>query len=154
MNYEATILKQATSILGLTLLLGACTKSEDKPLPAAQPPTHATPCDLNKDACSVDTRWGKMRVTLTPKPVPMLKPLTVEARFDQASAVNATVDLNGASMEMGLNTTRLKRTDDKALGGELIIPICLTGSMRWRLKVQLTDGEHKESASFEFVAPG
>ena len=152
MSRRAITLAPVMATLALTLLMGSCSKNDGNP--ASTRMSESTPCDLNIRPCEVKTLWGKMVVSLAPKPLPLLRPILIEARFEHPNGTNAMVELSGAEMDMGPNTTLLQRADGLIRRGALVIPICLTGSMRWRLSVHLTEGARSETAHFEVVTPG
>lgn len=139
------------AMLAVVLALGGC---ESKPAvaPSAAPPAAASACDLNQQRCSAPTRWGELTLELSPRPLPVLKPIAIAARLPGAAgAISAS--LEGVEMDMGPNIVALQRGDAGHWRGELSIPICLTGRMKWRLGLKITDGNASQTVSFVFEAP-
>lgn len=110
-------------------------------------------CNLSVASCSVPSRWGPLNIDLSPRPVPVLQPITFKLRFDNNAVANAWVDLNGVDMDMGPNRAKLQALDEKTLIGQITIPICLTGTMRWQLNLHLDEGRHSETIRLTFSAP-
>lgn len=137
------------SLAGTILLASGC----DSPLAVAPKPAPVVSCDLNAEACEAITPWGKAQLTLSPRPVPVLKPIELTLRFALPVGAQGTVDLTGADMEMGTTTTELVRIDAQTLRSSLVIPVCLTGSMQWRLRVNLSNGPQVAGLDFAFMAP-
>ena len=94
-----------------------------------------------------------MSIDLSPRPVPVLRPITINVRFDNKTAATAWLDLKGVDMDMGLNRAKLQAQDGKTLQGQITIPICLTGTMRWQLELHLDEGPQSETIGFNFSAP-
>lgn len=134
--------------LVITLLTAAC----ERPAPGA-PSLPASACDLNRGPCSLPTHWGPLRLELSPRPLPVLQPILIDARFDAANDAIINASLEGVEMDMGPNLVALERLDDRRLAGRLSIPICLTGRMKWRLALRIKDGRQAQTADFVFEAP-
>ena len=135
--------------LALALLCAGCDATV--PTSSSLPPT--TGCDLNRERCTADTRWGALNLELSPRPLPVLNPIAIEVRFDRAYASEVSAQLDGVEMDMGLNLATLQRVDGQTLRGQLIIPVCLTGTMKWRLRLIIKDGAQEQNADFSFEAP-
>jgi len=125
---------------------------------SAKPPppvtgSAAAPCDLNRSACEGNSSWGTYSIALSPQPVAVLTPVVVRLRFAAPNKAEATVDLAGAEMDMGPNLVRLQRVDASTRQGQMVIPMCLTGPMRWRLTLTLREGSRSESMTYDFIAP-
>lgn len=96
-------------------------------------------CDLNLGPCVVDLAMGRgLEVSLSPRPIPVMKPaeLAVATRGFDAPAT-AEVLLTGVAMDMGFHRTVLRRISERRLGGETIIPVCVTGTMEWQLDLRI-----------------
>lgn len=136
-------------MLALALLGAGCNPT----VPSSDAPPTATGCDLNRERCTAATRWGALNIELAPRPLPVLDPIAIEVRFDRANATQVSAQLDGVDMDMGPNLTKLQRVDDQTLRGQLFIPICLTGTMKWRLRLSIRDGAQEQTADFSFEAP-
>lgn len=142
--------RYAILLSGIGLLI-ACDRSDNSRPPPAS--SAASSCDLNHASCEVPTNWGTATVTLSPKPVPVLQPITVELHLASPAPVEVQASLNGVDMDMGPNITRLQRAGANLWHGQMTVPICLTGTMRWQLSIDLRDGARNESVAFGFTAP-
>ena len=122
-------------------------------------------CDLNVSACTVTLANGRSgQLEILPRPIPAAQPLQVIWRESSspagsgnpggpAEALPATVDLQfeGIDMDMGFNRARLTRQADDSYAGNAMLPVCTTGSMRWRARIER--GAQRDAASIEFIAP-
>lgn len=135
--------------LALVLLGAGC----DPTAPTGSSPLASTGCDLNRERCTADTRWGTLQLELSPRPLPVLNPIAIEVRFDRANQTTISAQLDGVDMDMGPNLATLQRVDGQTLRGRLMIPICLTGTMKWRLRLVIRDGTREQTTDFSFAAP-
>ena len=110
-------------------------------------------CDLNATACNLTSRWGPLKLELTPRPLPTLRPITVRLTGADHGEIAATARLDGLDMDMGPNVVQLRRVEAGPMEGQLTIPVCLTGTMKWQLTLQLKDPRGEESFRFDFEAP-
>ena len=115
--------------------------------------TRTAACDLNQSPCVVDSRWGKVHIEVSPRPIPVLTPINVTLKTPHAASIRGALTLNGTEMDMGPNNAALKYIAPETLQGQATIPICLTGAMQWRMNVQLSDSAASETLSFTFTAP-
>jgi hypothetical protein len=110
-------------------------------------------CDLNLGPCRAPLDGGELTLSLSPRPIPLLTPITVEVRLASANADAVRFELIGAEMDMGLNRSKLTAAGDGRFTGSTTIPVCITGRMRW-LAVVSVDARGKTSArSFAFEMP-
>lgn len=131
-------------VIGLSL--GGC-----QPTAPADTKAPVNACNLNHQRCSAPTRWGELSIELSPRPLPVLQPIALDARLAGAAAISAS--LEGVEMEMGPNVVALQRVDAQTLRGQLSIPICLTGRMKWRLALRIKDAQATQTVDFMFEAP-
>lgn len=136
-------------VLALSLLGAGC----EPTAPTSGNAPASTGCDLNHERCTADTRWGKLNLELSPRPLPVLNPIAIDVRFDHANETRITAQLDGVDMDMGPNLATLQRVDGQNLRGQLVIPICMTGTMNWRLRLLISDGTQQQTADFSFAAP-
>lgn len=117
-------------------------------------------CDLNRQACTA--RWPDgetLTLSLAPRPVPLVKTLHSEVTLSAglAAAVKRTplqLDFNGTEMDMGINRSLLEAPhagDDARFEGKGMLPICVTGSMRWQAEVQVPATTGPRRAIFRFA---
>lgn len=113
-----------------------------------------TACDLNKTACGVDVPGGgHIELDISPRPIPVVKPLTVNANLTDIDADKVEIDFAGADMNMGYNRVALAAAGDGHFSGSAMIPVCVTGRMAWRATLVVDTGRRRIAVPFEFEAP-
>ena len=113
-----------------------------------------TACDLNLRACVARLLDGtSIEFKLTPRPIPLLKPIQVEAHVEGLAAEKVEIDFAGADMNMGFNRVTLAAISPGRFVGEATLPICVTGRMMWQATVIVASGRRRIAASFRFEAP-
>ena len=112
-------------------------------------------CDLNVQACAAELPGGgRIELSITPRPIPVVKPLRVSAQLVGTSADALEIDFSGVSMDMGYQRQRLVADDHGDFSGETMLPVCVTGRMTWQATL-LIDRDHRRIAvPFRFAAPG
>lgn len=108
-------------------------------------------CDLNRGVCTaVLPQGGKVSLSLTPRPIPMVAPLRVEVVLP-APYERVEVDFAGVDMNMGLNRPRLEALGDGRYQGEATLPVCVSGKMDWQATLLLEQGRQRVAIPFRFV---
>ena len=119
------------------------------------------PCNLNRERCQVfittaaasESPW---LFSITPHPIPVSAPLILTLsppeRLEQAPAA-VWVDLTGDDMDMGLIRISLQKNADGNWTGTGSIPVCVTGTMRWRARLHLQMAQASVQADWLFTAP-
>ncbi len=115
-------------------------------------------CDLNTGACStVLPLGGEVRLTITPRPIPMLRELTLELELDTTARVALEepdaleLDLAGVEMYMGFQRPRLEHTGGGLYRGTTTLPICTTESMTWAATAMPAGTPEASFVQFRFV---
>jgi hypothetical protein len=114
-------------------------------------PPRLIACDVGKAPCAADTALGRIELELTPRPIPAMQPLMVTVSSGEPLD-EVRVHLSGRDMDMGPNQTRLSSPGPLRWQGSAMIPVCLTGRMRWEATLQIRRGDRKESVRFGFEA--
>lgn len=110
-------------------------------------------CRLHRGSCSVSVAGGRLELSLSPRPVPLIKPVRIEVRTSGMSLRRIDADLAGIGMNMGFNRPQLL---DQGLGvyvGETTLPVCITGTMRWELTLLLETDAGLFLIPFRFDTP-
>ena len=121
------------------------------------------PCDLNRQSCALPVMTpvaseAPWTLSVIPQPIPVSAPL----RFtltppDRTLAPHAPlavwIDLTGDSMDMGLIRIPLQQEADGRWVGDGSIPVCVTGAMRWRARLNIQLAQTTLQADWIFSAP-
>lgn len=93
-------------------------------------------CDLAKTSCVVVLPEGeRFEVSITPRPIPALKPLELQVKTDSRKVRKVEIDFAGVDMKMGLNRPRLEDRGNGHFAGQANLPVCVTGGMEWEATV-------------------
>lgn len=108
-------------------------------------------CDLHRQACGAALPdGGRLELSITPRPIPMVRPLSVEVRVSGIDADKVEIDFTGIDMNMGYNRPQLAPAGDGRFTGSASLPVCITGSMAWQATVLLESGRRRISIPFRF----
>lgn len=142
------------AVIALTMVLVALVAYKLSPLFLPKADTLATTtaaCDLQRGPCSASLPdGGKIELAITPRPIPLVKPLQVEVRLAGIAADKVEVDFAGATMNMGYNRRTLAAAGDGRYIGTAALPVCVTGSMTWRVTVLAENSRGRVAAAFDF----
>lgn len=112
----------------------------------------ATGCDLHAAPCaSTLPDGGRIELSLSPHPIPLLRPIAVTVRLQRLEARKVEVDFAGESMNMGFNRHQLQRQPDGSYAGNTVLPVCVTGRMAWRASVIVDTERDQVVAPFRFI---
>lgn len=101
-------------------------------MPQSQVMVHVD-CDINQGPCKVLLpNGGYLVMTISPHPIPVLKPLSIEVELEGYEARTMQVDFSGVDMDMGFNRVTLSPSASGRFSGQASLPVCITGGMRWR----------------------
>lgn len=122
-------------LLGLVAALGLAGVVALR-LPAASPPPPLPPCDLDQGACRVALEGNRVvEVTISPRPIPQVSPITVEARFSRGAASKVVLTATSETMDMGVTSIPLAQGEGEAYVGRGSLPVCGVESLRWRAQL-------------------
>jgi hypothetical protein len=112
-------------------------------------------CDLNVQACAAELPGGgRIELSITPRPIPVVSPLRVSAQLVGASADALEIDFAGVSMDMGYQRQRLVADGRGGFSGEAMLPVCVTGRMSWQATLLIDRDARRIAVPFRFAAPG
>jgi len=102
-------------------------ESSDVVLPVAA-------CDPGVATCYLDLPGdGRMIVEFSAHPPQALRPFIARATLEPSDEVRGVqLNLSGVDMDMGIIDHTLQKDDDGSFKGEVVLPICVTGVMRWQ----------------------
>lgn len=110
-------------------------------------------CDPGRQACTVALPGGgEMDFSVEPRPIPTLRPITLQITVSGTEPDKVEVDFAGATMNMGYNRPQLQRKLPGRFEGRTSLPVCVTGNMEWRATVLLQRAGKVISAPFQFDA--
>lgn len=105
-------------------------------------------CDLAVGACSATFPDGEVEVALSPAAPQGGAPIEVSVR-SRGPTVPVSLRLTGVDMNMGQVVAPLAPAGE-GHSAEINLPACTLAAMRWRLDVQLGEGESRRTATFGF----
>jgi hypothetical protein len=108
-------------------------------------------CDLNRGPClATFPGGGVLRVNVTPRPVPLLTPVTVEVQLSGFTAESVDIDLNSPDMYMGYNRHTLVPQGGERFVGRTVLPVCVRDRMNWQMQVTARTRQGALGARFDF----
>lgn len=147
--------------IGLAMTLGVAAAALvvwtlPEPSERVQPkerPAGRLECDLNDGPCrTILDGVGVVELEVTPRPLRLLEPLTVEARFERAAAVSdVTVTATSTTMDMGVTRFSLLPTDSGAFVGQGSLPVCVSDHLAWTARLDFQLEGMLRTTSFGFT---
>ena len=138
----------------LALLATAFLGYRYSPLLLPKSDASATPdpaCDLHRQACGATLPdGGRVELAITPQPIPMVQPFTVEVRVAGSAAQTAAVDFAGVDMNMGYNRPQLAAAGPGRFSASASLPVCITGQMACQATVLLETERQRIAIPFRF----
>ena len=123
-------------------------------LPGADAILPAVLCSPSESPCAADLPNGeRISFTLTPHPVRPLQTLDVAVQTEALKFDMIEVDFDGVDMKMGYNRIRLSGKNG-VFSGQLMLPVCVSGSMRWAATVIITTPARQIAIPFHFDVAG
>lgn len=149
-----SLLVDIAILLALALIAIVGYKLSPIVLPKADLTVTPAGCDLHRDACHADLPGGgRVELSIAPRPIPVVKPLTVTATISGMAADKVEIDFAGVTMNMGLNRPTLQATGEGRYSGEATLPVCVSGRMGWRATLMVESGRQRIAVPFLFEAP-
>jgi hypothetical protein len=109
-------------------------------------------CDLHTGPCTSRVGDnGSVNLSITPKEIPLVKPLEFEVLVQDLTATNVEINFVGVDMNMGFNRFKLSQEQDGKFTGGGMLPVCVLDSMLWEAQVLLTTEQGLISVPYRFV---
>lgn len=115
-------------------------------------------CNLSSDEVCVaqDQTGHRVSISLSPRPVPILKDVQVTAAVMGFEAIRtARISIEGLNMYMGIQIIPLQIAQNKdadiQLTGSLQLPICTSQMMEWQATLILQTENREYRAAFPFT---
>ena len=110
-------------------------------------------CDLQRASCTAALPdGGRLGFALTPRPIPVTRPLDVAVEIEGLRADKVAVDFAGVDMSMGYNRQTLQAAGAGKFAGQATLPVCVTGRMLWQATVLVNVGSQRIAVPFRFEA--
>lgn len=92
-------------------------------------------CDLHQQTCYSQQGESRVALTLQPQPIPIAKPLQVEAQIEAIDAVKVELDISGINMYMGYNRVPLHAVaeQNEHYQGTSMLAFCTNDVMQWQV---------------------
>jgi len=111
-------------------------------------------CDLNTQTCAAELPGGgHLELSITPHPIPVVKPLQVVVRLAGITADQIEIDFSGVSMDMGRQRKTLVADGRGGFSSEAMLPVCITGRMAWQATLVVSSAGRRIAVPFVFDAP-
>ena len=149
---KTTNLWTTVALLALVLLLVVSYKLKDmlKPTVAASADLDES-CDLRKAPCTSKLPGGgSVTFSISPKEIPILRPLKIDVKYEGVEVSGVEVDFTGIGMDMGYNRPKLEPITKNQFKGKAILPVCVRSKMDWEAKVLLETDRGLLMAPFKF----
>lgn len=110
-------------------------------------------CNLQMQPCEATLpNGGKVRLEMTERPIPMVKPFDVVVTTSGFSPSRVEVDMAGVDMNMGYNRPELQLRGEGRYAAQLTLPVCITGQMDWQATVLLESGNERIAVPYRFTS--
>lgn len=154
MELRKSLLVDSAVVLSLILVGVVGYKLSPLLLPRADVSVSPLPgCDLQAGPCEARLpEGGVVRLTLSPRPIPVTAPLDLLVEMQGMAASRVEVDFAGVTMNMGFNRPRLVSAGDGRFQGQTQLPVCVTGRMTWQATVLVERGRQRIAVPFRFEA--
>jgi len=121
---------RAIFLLGLLALFTGCSHNDN----TTTWPLDKT-CDLHRQACTATQGDQAVTLSISPRPIPVAKPLAVQVRLRNISARSVALDISGLNMYMGYNRVALQQGAPGVWQGKSMLAFCTNDTMQWQLTV-------------------
>jgi hypothetical protein len=110
-------------------------------------------CNLHRGACNVALDDGELEISISPRPIPLVKPIAIEVRSTGAEIKRIDADFAGIGMNMGYNRPQLVAVGENRYRAETTLPVCITGTMDWELTLMVETGTKHVLIPIRFTTP-
>jgi len=111
-------------------------------------------CNPSTQVCQVTLpNGGKIELSFAPRPIRPLQTFKAEMTAHNVKVNKAEIDFEGTAMKMGYYRPELKSTDG-IYSADAILPVCVTGTMKWAATVVLTTPDGTIAIPFHFEVAG
>lgn len=149
-------LRRPLTVAAVVLLLGGAGAAGFLAWRWMQPPAPVSGvveagCDLHRGPCAARfPDGGRLEVSVTPRPIPLVTPIAVEVRLTGIGAEAVEIDFHSPDMYMGYNRRPLAAQGDGRYTGRAVLPVCVRDRMRWQLQITIRSPQGARGARFDF----
>lgn len=109
-------------------------------------------CDLGEGSCSAKFPNGEeISFLITPKMIPLSKPLILLVESKDIDAISVDVNLIGINMDTGINHSKLSKIKENLYSGSTIIPNSSGSKIEWEARVIIRTEKKSFLAPFTFT---
>jgi hypothetical protein len=98
-------------------------------------------CSLHESTCTQHNGDQSIKLTVTPQPVTVAKPLNIKVQTKNLDIVSMQLDIDGINMYMGYNRTNLEVVGKQLTNhwqGSTMLAFCTNNRMTWKVTVAAT----------------
>lgn len=108
-------------------------------------------CDLNRAPCrALFPGGGVLTVSVTPYPVPLAAPITVEVQLSELAAGWVEINLSSPNLTSVNARHRLTRQADGRFAAQTVLPLCANERATWTMQVTAHQRRSVHDARFRF----
>lgn len=108
-------------------------------------------CNLNISDCSLQFNNDlNMTFDISPKPIPLMKPLQFRAYIEGIELPYVELKLFATNMNMGFHSFKLYAKQNGLYEGEGMLPTCIVGNMIWQANLIVNTSSKSVGATFYF----
>ncbi|WP_178862235.1 hypothetical protein [Thiomicrorhabdus cannonii] len=101
-------------------------------------------CSLHQQSCTVTQGNASVTLKISPHPIPIAKPLGIEADINGLPAQKVELDISGINMYMGYNRVTLTSTKPNRFVGTSMLAFCTNQTMQWQITVIIHQPDGKQ----------
>ena len=141
-------------LLGIVLVVFLKSPSEktEKTLPISLLPVDEN-CFLTQNTCARNFEKASVSLSL-PRPIPVAKSFLAVLKTQNLNAQSIRLNLQGVEMAMGDLFFPFIQKEQNHFEAKTMIPLCLTGKMRWRATLLIETKEKEWRIPWDFWAGG
>lgn len=109
-------------------------------------------CFLQERACSASDQQAQIKLSLTPQPVPLMKPVQATLQLSGLPPIESIeLKIEGSNMYMGFQTVQLVKQTATDWQGSFSLPVCSESEMHWQVTASLNSASQAYQSRFKLV---
>ncbi len=144
------LIRTSTAVVLLSLTVIAARRCEHRES-LTEATTVSTPrCNLSRQTCRFQLSTGQGNsLSATPIPTPAGRPIAFTLQSQANEFNSANIEFEGVEMNMGVFRQALSSSGTDQFAGSLVLPLCVTGPMRWRVRLLVNGREGLREIEFQ-----